>query len=178
MVPSLRPLTLQNEPLQVSNTELYINFKWQPFTKYSKQNLEIKHIMRKTNRGEVIVLEREKKRTQWRGSISKIDVYSKKNHKIKVTNNSPNPDPSLEDKIINLVHLVSINSSDSLQDGMAPSSYNSSLQEVISYSIKQLHNHNVLKWCSLFSPLAGLVSRIRPRILHGFRRSHYVSNHV
>ena len=101
--------------------------------------------MRKTNRGEVIVLEREKKRTQWRGSISKIDVYSKKNHKIKVTNNSPNPDPSLEDKIINLVHLVSINSSDSLQDGMAHSSYNSSLQEVISYSIKQLHNHNVLK---------------------------------
>ena len=115
----------------------------------------------------------------WKGKKKeKIDVYSKKNHKIKVTNNSPNPDPSLEDKIINLVHLVSINSSDSLQDGMAHSSYNSSLQEVISYSIKQLHNHNVLKWCSLFSPLAGLVSRIRPRILHGFRRSHYVSNHV
>ena len=62
MVPSLRPLTLQNEPLQVSNTELYINFKWQPFTKYSKQNLEIKHIMRKTNPGEVIVLERDKKK--------------------------------------------------------------------------------------------------------------------
>lgn len=64
MVPSLHPLTLQyHEPLQVSNTELYINFKWQPFTKYSKQNLEIKHIMRKTNPGEVIVLEREKKRS-------------------------------------------------------------------------------------------------------------------
>ena len=63
MVPSLHPLTLQyHEPLQVSNTELYINFKWQPFTKYSKQNLEIKHIMRKTNPGEVIVLERDKKK--------------------------------------------------------------------------------------------------------------------